>query len=112
MIEFIFPHRLHRLAYFLRGVVFDVITGFLYSCSTTINAKVWWASVTMLTIYGMFFIVLPRVRDIGMNGWWALVMLVPVANVVFAIILLFRAPVILSDRPNQALHATAAAPGC
>jgi hypothetical protein len=110
MIEFIFPRRLHRLAYFLRGLAFDVVTGILYSCSTTMNAKIWWALVTILTIYGIFFIILPRIRDVGMSGWWILATLVPVADVVLAIILLFRRSANLSDQPD-ASQATATAPG-
>jgi uncharacterized membrane protein YhaH (DUF805 family) len=111
VIEFIFPHRLHRLAYLFRGLAADIVTYFLYSCSTTMDSRAWWISIIALLIYGMFFIVLPRIRDIGMSGWWLLAMLIPGPNVVFGIILLFRAPAMLSPGPNQALHATAAAPG-
>ena len=110
MIDFIFPHRLHRLAYFLRAIAFDVIAYPLYSFSTTMDARVWWASVIMLTIYAMFFIVLPRIRDIGMSGWWLLATFIPVADIVFGIILLFRAPAMLSNRPNTALEPTPTAP--
>jgi uncharacterized membrane protein YhaH (DUF805 family) len=100
MISFIFPRRLHRLAYFFRGLIFDIITGLFYSYGTTMNARIWWAPVVILTIYGMFFIILPRIRDIGMSGWWVLAMLIPVVNVVFGIILIFRAPVILRHETN------------
>jgi uncharacterized membrane protein YhaH (DUF805 family) len=97
MITFIFPRRLHRLAYFIRGLIFDTIAGFLYSLGTTMNARIWWALVIILTIYGMFFIILPRIRDIGMSGWWVLAMLIPIADAVFGIILLFRAPMSVSE---------------
>jgi uncharacterized membrane protein YhaH (DUF805 family) len=100
MIEFIFPYRLHRLAYFIRGMVADAVTYFLYSCSTTMDSTVWWGSIIALWIYGIIFITLPRVRDLGMSGWWLLVTFVPVADFVFGIILLLRAPVILSRRPE------------
>ena len=109
MIDFIFPHRLHRLAYLLRGLAADAVTGVLYSCSTTMDVRIWWVSVITLTLYGMFFIVLPRIRDIGMRGWWLLVALIPVVNIVFGIILLFRAPAILSDTPKS-LQPTATVP--
>jgi len=108
MIEILFPRRLHRLGYLFRGLVADGVTYFLYSCSTTMNSKLWWACVIALLVYGMFFIILPRIRDIGMSGWWLLAILIPVVNVVFGIILLFRAPALLGDRPNQPLGATAA----
>ena len=101
MIDLLFPHRLHRLAYLFRGLAVDAVTSFIYTCSTTMNAKVWWSSLIILTIYGMFFIALPRIRDIGMSGWWLLAMLIPGANIIFIIILLFRAPAMLPDRPNH-----------
>lgn len=73
------------------------------------DSRVWWTSVITLSIYVVFFILLPRIRDIGMSGWWLLVTFVPVADIVFGIILLFRAPAMLSNRPN-ALEPTATAP--
>lgn len=101
-VEFIFPRRLHRLAYFLRGVALDIVTGILYASSTTYNPRFWWPSVIVLIIYGLFFIVLPRIRDAGMSGWWLLVTFVPVADIVFGIILLFRAPALLTHQsPNE-----------
>ncbi len=96
MIEFIFPHRLHRVDYFLRAVIADATGGFLYSCVGTAESGVLWALILVLWIYEVFFILLPRIRDIGMNGWWLLVAFVPIVNILFSIILLFRAPKMLS----------------
>ena len=102
LVEFIFPRRLHRLAYFLRGVALDTVTGILYASSTTFNPRFWWPSVIVLIIYGLFFIVLPRIRDVGMSGWWLLLTFIPVADIVFGIILLFRAPALLTPpSPNE-----------
>src|SRR6185369_1530246 len=50
-VEFIFPRRLHRLAYFLRGVALNIVTGILYASSTTYNPRFWWPSVIVLGIY-------------------------------------------------------------
>jgi hypothetical protein len=101
-VEFIFPRRLHRLAYFLRGVAMDIIGGILYASSTTYNPRFWWPSVIVLTIYCLFFIILPRMRDIGMSGWWLVLTLVPVADIVLGIILLFRRPALLPHpNPNE-----------
>jgi uncharacterized membrane protein YhaH (DUF805 family) len=111
LIEFIFPGRLHRLAYFLRGVTTDIFGGCIYAFSGTNASSIWLVLLlAALGVYQMFFVILPRIRDIGMGGWWLLLMLVPGVNVVFGIILLFRAPVILSNSCNPALQATAAAP--
>ncbi|MCX6879469.1 MAG: DUF805 domain-containing protein [Verrucomicrobia bacterium] len=92
LIELIFPGRLHRLAYFLRGLLADIVMLSLYTNDTTMAPLYWWSAVLGLLLYLLFFIVLPRMRDVGMNGWWLLVAFVPVVNIGLAIILLFRAP--------------------
>ena len=109
LIDFIFPSRLHRLAYFLRGVTTDILAGFIYAFSGTNASSVWLVlSFVALCVYQLFFIILPRIRDIGMRRLWLLLVLVPGVNVVFGIILLFRAPVIFSNQRNPPLQATAA----
>jgi hypothetical protein len=100
LVEFIFPHRLHRFAYFLRGIVWNV---FLYVVRDTVAASLYadrdttfvpysFAGFVALLLYGIFFILLPRLRDVGMSAWWLIVALIPVANILLGIILLFRAP--------------------
>ena len=92
-IEFIFPRRLHRLGYFIRLMLSNGVTYFLYSCSTTLSPQLFWISIIALLIYVFLFIGLPRVRDLGMSGWWLFVFLVPLVNIWLGLILLFRAPV-------------------
>jgi uncharacterized membrane protein YhaH (DUF805 family) len=103
LVEFIFPHRLHRLAYFLRINVRSVFLYFVYTARFPMAASVytfrgtmadsyWSAAVIVLSLYGIFFILLPRLRDVGMSAWWLIVALIPVANGLLGIILLFRAP--------------------
>jgi hypothetical protein len=108
LIEFIFPGRLHRLAYFLRVVTTDILACFIYAFGGTNASSVWLVLLFFgLAVYQLFFIILPRIRDLGMSNWWLLLIFVPGVNVVFGIILLFRAPAILSDRRNPALQTTA-----
>lgn len=112
LIDFIFPTRLHRLAYLLRGAATDIVTGFIYAFSgTNASSALLVLSFVTLALYQLFFVILPRIRDIGLGGWWLLLVLVPGVNVVFGIILLFRAPVVFSNQSNPALQATAAAQG-
>lgn len=102
LVEFIFPHRLHRLAYFLRLIVWSVflyvdrytMAALIYADrdTTYVIAPFWWAAFVALSLYGIFFILLPRLRDVGMSAWWLIVALIPVANIPLGIILLFRAP--------------------
>ena len=110
LIEFIFPHRLHRLAYFLRLLATNILAGCIYAVGSTQDAYIGIISFIALGAYQVFFIALPRIRDINMSSWWLLLVLVPIANIVFGVILLFRAPPILSHRPNNALERTATAP--
>ena len=80
----------------------DIVAGFVYANSTTFEPRYWWSSVIVLVTYGLFFIILPRIRDAGMNGWWLVVALIPVADIVLGIILLFRAPALLTHlSPNE-----------
>jgi uncharacterized membrane protein YhaH (DUF805 family) len=90
IIGFLFPKRLHRLAYFLRLVVFNFCLVLILAYRDADDVGI--AASVLVSLYAMFFILLPRIRDIGMSGWWLIVSLIPVANVLLGIILLFRAP--------------------
>lgn len=96
IVEFVFPNRLHRLAYFLRGIMIGLITSYLCTYSSTDDFQHWWILVVILSVYELFFIVLPRIRDIEMSGWWLVAIIVPPVSDVLGIILLFRRPVLLS----------------
>jgi hypothetical protein len=100
LIDFVFPRRLHRLAYFLRAMLTLIATDIVYSLSTTMNPRHFWITVIVLWIYSLLFIDLPRIRDVRMSGWWLLVGFAPLANLwlgllanlCIGLILLFRAP--------------------
>jgi uncharacterized membrane protein YhaH (DUF805 family) len=95
IVEFIFPYRLHRLAYFLRGGLFTLLECILYSINDSIDMRCFWGSVIAITVYGIFFITLPRCRDIQMGGWCILLCFIPIVNIPLGLILLFRAPAYL-----------------
>ena len=110
LLEFIFPHRLHRVSYFLRGVAADGVMGFIYSYISVSHSEMWWLAISIILVYGIFFIVLPRIRDVGMSGWWLLVYFIPVVNIWLAIILLFRAPVLSHPKPSLSFRPAAVIP--
>ena len=90
--QFLFPRRLHRVAFFLRYFVVQVAAGALGSVITTsasVPEDV--ACVLLLAYYGMF-VVLPRLRDLKMSTWWVIAAFIPIVGGFFGIILLFRAP--------------------
>ena len=96
LIEFIFPRRLHRIAYWLRGLLVEGLMCIICGIGSGM-ANSWHlpGAVIALTIYDLFFIALPRARDLEMNSWWLLLLFIPGADVVLATILLLRAPVFL-----------------
>jgi hypothetical protein len=92
IVEFIFPRRLHRLAYFLRGVASNVIMGLICYEISIQGSGYLWSSFFVVWSYTVLFIVLPRVRDVGMKWWWIPLIYFTPLYFVFGIILLFRAP--------------------
>lgn len=102
LVEAVFPRRLHRVNYFLRMLAADVVAAGFYAAGTAFNGPACLASIVVLALYILFFVMLPRIRDIGVNGWWLLAALVPGPNFVLGIILLFRAPALLHPpSPNS-----------
>src|SRR5580658_5884619 len=102
IVEFIFPRRLHRLAYFLRGTTVEIITSYLSTYGFADGFRFWWIPFVVLSVYEAFFIVLPRIRDVEMSGWWLLACLVPFVGAALGIILLFRRPVLLPHSKPKA----------
>ena len=92
LIEFIFPRRLHRFAYFLRGIVVEVSMLFLFDNRGATDPLAFVVLILGLAVYSLVFIMLPRIRDVGMSGWWLAAAFIPVANVMLGIVLLFRPP--------------------
>lgn len=100
LLEFIFPRRLHRLAYFLRLVGANLAVGFFYFAGSASNSGYWWLAIVALWIYAIFFVILPRMRDLEISKWWLLITPVPFVSDLFGIILLFRAqPILRSPTP-------------
>ena len=92
LIKFIFPRRLHRIAFLLRLIVADVMPAFVYFTDSDTHSGLFVVLDTILAIYTLFFIILPRIRDVGISGWWLLTISIPFANTLLMLILLFRAP--------------------
>jgi uncharacterized membrane protein YhaH (DUF805 family) len=101
MFEFLFPRRLHRLSYFFRLTAVNIANGILYGCGSGLDPRMIWSLIGASIVYCIFFIALPRMRDIGMNGWWVLLIFVPGADIIFSAILLFRAPAMLAQERRQ-----------
>ena len=92
LIEFLFPKRIHRLGYLWRILVTNLAAGVIVASSSPTEQLSATLGVIALGVYQFVFILLPRVRDVGISGWWVLLSLVPIVYVFLTIILLFRAP--------------------
>ena len=71
-------------------------TGFLLD--SKVNASIF---VLLVWIYGLFWIDLPRMRDLSVRPWWLVLMLVPVLNVVFLFVLAIRSRPIAWPQPTE-----------
>ena len=92
LIDFLFPKRLHRLAYVWRILTTNMAAGGIVASTSPMEHLSWMLVLIALCVYQLFFILLPRVRDTGMSGRWVLLSVVPFVYIFLTIILVFRAP--------------------
>ena len=102
MLEAFFPKQLHRLSFLLRSLAVALVLTFMESRASLSNPQIWWTIYIVAQVYAVFFIEVPRIRDIGLSGWWWLLLLVPGPDFIFGLILLFRAPM-PAPRPSPAV---------
>jgi uncharacterized membrane protein YhaH (DUF805 family) len=92
LIDFLFPKRLHRLGYVWRILTTNMVGGAIVATTSPMEHLSPMLGLVALCVYQLIFILLPRVRDTGMSGWWVLLGVVPIVYVCLTIILVFRAP--------------------
>ena len=92
LIDFLFPKRLHRLGYLWRILATNLAAGIIVASSSPAEQLFPMLGLIALCMYQFLFILLPRVRDTGISGWWVLLSLVPIVYIFLTIILVFRAP--------------------
>jgi uncharacterized membrane protein YhaH (DUF805 family) len=92
ILRFFFPQQIHRFSYFLRLLACNLTGAFIFGVGSPMERPLVALAYLALAAYGMFFVLLPRLRDVEMSAWWLVVALIPVANILLGIILLFRAP--------------------
>jgi uncharacterized membrane protein YhaH (DUF805 family) len=106
LIDFIFPRRIQRLGYLWRILTTNLGVGLILASSSPFENLYAWLGLIALFAYQFFFILLPRVRDTGMSGWWVLLSLVPFVYVFLTIILLFRPSEYHFERSADAVQQT------
>jgi uncharacterized membrane protein YhaH (DUF805 family) len=73
----------------------DGLASVLSGIGSDIYSPYFLGGLIVITLYELFFVCLPRARDLEISGWWLLLFLVPGADIVLGTILLLRAPVFL-----------------
>lgn len=66
-----------------------VVMGILSVISPALGVAAYFLIVLALMVYS-FSPYIRRLHDFGMSGWWTLMMFVPLANIVFILMMLFR----------------------
>jgi hypothetical protein len=91
LVALLFPPRIGRVSYFIRDCVIALLVWGVLGSSLSNESHLIVAILFLIAyVYWLFWVVLPRIRDLSMPPFWLILMLVPVLNVVFALVLTFQ----------------------
>jgi hypothetical protein len=57
--------------------------------------------LVLVCVYSSFWVVLPRMRDLSMHPFWLILLLVPIIDVGFGLVLMFRPSAIALPRSSD-----------
>jgi hypothetical protein len=101
LVRLFFPRRIGRASFVIRACLISMI-GYGLLSSVFLDSKVTAAIFVLLVwIYGLFWLDLPRMRDLSIRPWWLILMLVPVINIAFLLLLAIRSRPVTWPRPNE-----------
>jgi len=87
--SFVFPARIGRMEYFLRnlglGLVMIPFELIMTNSSNGALSFISFILFTTLFVFGLWFSVFPRLRDVNWNSKLAWLVLIPGVNIIFAI---------------------------
>lgn len=89
VIEFVFPRYLARLSFFLRDLLCHGVMLYLYQDPWG-ETPAGIATMIAMLLYTSLFVLLPRIRDIGMGAWWMVLAFIPYVSAFLGAALLFR----------------------
>jgi len=110
--SFLFPHRIGRLSYLIRSLVCTLAVNWLFahfeelsSFEKAIRTPWFWLPTIVIIFYWLIFVIYARSRDVGMQWFWLLLLLIPGVDIGLALVLLFSKsnPVLDEKEPNKAL---------
>ena len=106
LVMLFFPKRIGRVSYFIRHCAIGLLLlGIVGSGLLQEYELTGWILLLVFLIYELLWVVLPRMRDLRMGTFWIILTLVPLINVIFGLILLFRPSAIVwpesTDTPES-----------
>jgi hypothetical protein len=105
-----FPKRIGRASFVIRVCVISIL-GYGVLSSALLDSKVTASLFVLLVwIYGMFWVDLPRMRDLSIRPLWLILLLVPVLNVGFLLVLAIRSRPIVWPRSTETPESPAGSP--
>lgn len=89
-----FTGRIARLNYFLSSFTTGIFAWVLIVLLALVFGRIVGFVVLLLAYIAVIFLnfslIIRRCHDLGWNGWWSLLTLVPLANIVFGLMILFK----------------------
>ena len=82
--------RLNRLRFFLRSLVLGLLATAVGVVLMAVVSETVGTVVYTLLILGQFPLDIRRCHDLGKSGWWVLLLFVPLVNIIWALVLLFK----------------------
>ena len=86
---FSYTGRLNRERYILRSLAVGLVAAVLMFLAIFISEKVA-TLVNILAVVIQIMLGIRRTHDIGKSGWWMLLMIIPVVNFIWGLILIFK----------------------
>jgi hypothetical protein len=89
LLDFFFPRQLRRLPYLIRALACHTLF-FFVNTDFTPDSTAQWCGWILIGGYMAVFVILPRIRDIGMSRWWIVLAFIPYVAAFLSVVLLFR----------------------
>jgi hypothetical protein len=92
LVGLFFPNRIGRVSYWVRSCTVWVLAAGLIGASCPLPRFELITLTVLLTacVYGLFWVLLPRMRDLSIRPFWLILFLVPVLNAAFFEVLALR----------------------
>ena len=96
MLRVLFPKRIGRLSYIIRIVPYSMLNAYFEPLAATLTLGLSLRNISLALLalvsifYGVFYIILPRVRDADLPRTSMICVLIPFVNIAYGFLLLFK----------------------